>query len=316
MLSWVEGKVSPEYELRYSPTFIIGPPRIGSTLLYQIVTYALGTSYFTSLAIRLYVKGSPAIPIFAARLAKGFGLVKRHHETFESYYGNGLGPGGPDEGSQIWNQWFPERYVGSEDRCMRFHRDIYQAVAATERIFDRPFVNKDNWHSVRIQALVHIFPKALFIECLRDPLATAQSIFIARTQDFPTSNQKPKDLRAAWFSVKPREYESIKGKGLIEQVCEQVYFTEQNIATDRATVGEHRFLSVNYRELCQDPRREIRKIADFMTNHGAPTQIIRSIPASFNFSGKRKIDKASYLAMAAYLEKLYGRPMEIDNTNP
>jgi hypothetical protein len=315
-LSWVESKVSPEYRLRYSPTFIIGPPRIGSTLLYQLVTYALSTSYFTKLAIRLRVQGSPTIPVFAARLAKGFGLVKNHRERFESYYGNGQGWGGPDEGSQIWNQWFSRGYVGPGELCIKDQQEIYQAVAATERIFDRPFVNKDNFNSVRIRALAEIFPEALFIQCLRDPLATAQSIFVARTQDFPYRECKPDDPRIEWFSVKPKEYARIRDKGLIEQICEQVYSIEQNIAADRSVIGGEHFHPVHYRELCQHPRREIKKIADFMINHGAPTRIIRSIPASFNPSGKRKIDKASYLAMANCLERLYGQPMEVDNSGP
>jgi serine/threonine protein kinase len=46
---------------------------------------------------------------------------------------------------------------------------------------------------------------------------------------------------------------------------------------------------------------------------GAPTRVIRSIPASFNSSGGRKIDRASYQAMKTYLERLYGRTMGDDD---
>lgn len=310
-LSWIEGKVSPEYKLYYSPTFIISPPRSGSTLLYQLVAHALSVSYFTNLTGRLRVQGSSEIPIFTARLAKILGLVEGHRETFENHYGYGKGWGGPHTG-ESWDQWFPNGYVRPGELCVRHQRAVYQAVAATERIFDRPFVNKGQKHSVRIQALVGIFPNALFIQCTRDPLAMAQSIFIARTRDFPYLPRKPEDPRKAWFSVKPREYGRIKDKGLVEQVCEQVYFTEQDIAADRAIVGENRFHSVHYRDLCQNPQQEIQKIAEFMNNHGASTQIIRSTPVSFNFSSGRKIDKAIYLAMADYLEALYGRPMKRD----
>jgi hypothetical protein len=301
-LSWIEDKVTPEYKLRYSPTFIIAPPRSGSTLLYQLVAYTLSTSYFTYLTGRLRVRESPAIPVFTARLAKILGLVERSRETFENYYGSGRGWGGPS-GLEIFDQWFPDRYVEPGELCAGYQQAIYQAVAATERIFDRPFVDKEQKHSVRIQALVGIFPNILFIQCIRDPLAMAQSIFIARTRDFPRE----------WFSAKPKEYDRIKDKGLIEQVCEQVYFIEQNIAADRAVVGEGRFHFVNYRDLCQNPQREINRIAEFMNDHGAPTQIIRPVPDSFHFSSGRKIDKATYLAMADYLEALYGRPMEVDS---
>jgi hypothetical protein len=304
-LSWIEGQVSPEYELHYSPTFIIGAPRSGSTLLYQLMAYALSISYFTNLTGRFRVQGSPAIPILTARLVKALNLVDRRHETFENYYGYGKGWGGPHPGLEIWDRWFPDGYAGPETLCAKHRRAIYQAVAATERVFDRPMVSKEQKHSVRIQALVEVFPNALFIQCLRDPLDMAQSIFIARTREFPYLPDKPKDPSRAWFSVKPKEYDSIKDKGLIEQVCEQVYFTEQNIAADRTVVGEDRFHCVSYQDLCRDPRQELCKTAEFMSQRGAPTQIIRSVPDSFDFSTGCKIDPPSYRAMEQVLTALY-----------
>jgi hypothetical protein len=314
MLSWVEGNISPDYELLHSPTFLIGPPRSGSTLLYQLVAYALSVSYFTNLAGRLRIQGSPSLPVFSARLAKALSLIEHHHETFESHQGYGKGWGGPHTG-ELWDNWFPDGYIGRGELDTECQRLIYQAVAATERIFDCPFVGKAQRHCVRIQALVEIFPNALFIQNVRDPLDTAQSIYIARTRDLPRVPHRPEDPRRAWFSVKPREYDRIKDKGLVEQVCEQVYFIEQNIAADRAIVGEDRFHFVHYEDVCQDPRRDVKRIADFLNSHGAPTRIVRPAPAFFDFSSGRKVAKDTYIAMAEYLETLYRRPMRIAGIN-
>lgn len=311
-LNWVESRAFPRYTLHYNPTFILGPPRSGSTLLYQSVAFALATSYFTNLANRLRVTGSPAIPVIAARLVKTLRLTEHHHETFDNYYGRGKGWGSSSNGLEIWDTWFPEGYIGPGQTPIQLQRAIYQAVAATERISNRPFINKGQNHSVRIQALVEIFPEALFIQCLRSPLDMAQSIFIARTRDFPFLGYKPQDPGRVWFSVKPKEYKSIKDKGLIEQICEQVYFTEQNIAADRQIVGQERFHFVHYRDFCQRPRQEIEKIAKFMNERGAPTQVIKKLPAAFTFSNERKLDQATYRAMADHLETLYGQAMEPD----
>lgn len=313
-LSWIEDKTSPKYDLRYNPTFIIGPPRCASTLLYQLVAYTLSVSYFTNLTGRLRIKESPSLPILSARLVKASHLTERHQETFANYYGYGKGWGGPHTG-EIWSQWFPDGYVSPGELCERERQGVYQAVAATERIFDRPFVSKALNHSVRIRALVEIFPDALFVQSLRDPLDMAQSIYLARTRDFPYLPRKPEDLERVWFSVKPKEYESIKDKSLIEQVCEQVYFVERNISADRTVVGEERFHFVHYEDLCHDPQREVEKIADFMSSHGAPTRIVKSAPVSFVFSSGRKVDKDTYLTMAQCLEALYERPMKLEKVS-
>lgn len=308
-----ESRLWPEPKLHYSPVFIVAPPRSGTTLLYQIMTRHLSTCYYTNLAARLYVGGGPAITILSAKLAKMIRLDRWQSNSFESYYGLAKGLVGPHEAHMIWDQCFPEEehaissgHLSADDRQV-----IYRSIAGIERIFDRPFVNKCIRHSVRIEALAEIFPTAIFIQCTRDQLDIAQSIFIARTRAFPFQDQENRDALKFWFSVIPKEYKLIRQKGLIEQVCDQVYYVEQSIAAARNALGHDRFLLIDYKDLCQVPRREIQRVVGFMNEHSAPTHILRPIPDSFPYSSGRKIDENSYWAMADYLSQLYGRPMEI-----
>lgn len=315
LLGGLEKIIWPEAKLRYSPIFIVAPPRSGTTLLYQLMTEHLATCYFSNLAQRLRVHDSEIIPILAAHLVKWFGLGsgKAGSSSFESYYGATEGWGGPNEANGIFERWFPEEehyvppgYLSSADR-----NGVYRAVAGTERVFDRPFVNKCIRNSVRIEALAEIFPTALFIQCLRDPLAMAQSIYIARTQDLPFKPDEVDPLQW-WFSVKPKEYEQIKCKSMVAQVCEQVYYVEQNILAARQTLGDNRFLLVDYKDLCRSPRRTMDNIVRFMNERNAPTQITKPLPISFPYSNKRKIERAEYQALGDYLSQLYNRPMEVN----
>jgi hypothetical protein len=315
ILGWLEKKLWPEAKLRYSPVFIVAPPRSGTTLLYQLMTGYMSTCYFTNLAQRLRVQGGEIIPALSAHLIKLLKLDQRQNGLFESYYGATEGWGGPNEANGIWERWFPEEehyvppgYLSASDR-----QGVYQAVAVTERVFDRPFVNKCIRNSVRVQALAEIFPTALFIQCTREPLAMAQSIFIARTHVLPFKLQEVEDPSKWWWSVKPKEYETIKSKGMIEQVCEQVFYVEQSIIAARHVLGEDRFLLVDYKDLCQAPRHTLDRIVRFMNDHGAPTRVTQPIPDSFPHSTGRKIDRADYLALADYLCQLYGQPMEVSD---
>jgi hypothetical protein len=305
-LSWIERTCSTEYELRYSPTFIIGPLRSGTTLVRQLVAWAIPTSYFTNLTRSSWHHLGYPLPITTARLAKWLRLT-RYSPSYESNYGYTTGLGRPCEASELWNYWFRTKNtaVDPEGLSAEQERLVYRAVAATERIFDRPFVNKTVDLSIRIRAVVKIFPSALFVQVFRDPLDVAQSIYKARVIDFPERE---------YFSTKPRECEDISGKSIVEQVCEQVYYVEKNIAFERSIVGEDRFLPVRYKDVCDRPLHELRRIAEFMDGHGVPAPIVRSIPGSFRYSHGRKLDEANYLAMKAYLTRLYSQGGELGNT--
>ena len=299
-LSWIEREVLPQYELRYSPVFILGPPRSGTTLIYQAIVHCLTVSYLANFAEYFQLEYSP---IIAAKLGRFFRLTQDRRSTFESYYGRTQGLGAPHEGGRLWNRWFPvdAHYVGRGDLTTEQKRAIYQVVAGIEHTLDAPFVNKNVKHSVRIQALVEALPAALFIECRRNQVAVAQSILLARTHDF---SGKP------WLSVMPKEINSIMGKDLLDQVCEQVYYIERDIAADREAVGRDRFLTVVYEEFCKEPNRHLGEIIRFMNERCAPVKVRRQLPASFSASTSQRLSDDDYSALRERLAVLYGGKLE------
>jgi hypothetical protein len=312
LLGNLEKLIWPGRPLRYSPVFIVTPPRSGSTLLYQLMTGHLATCYFSNLADRLRVQGSEIAPALAAALVKWFNLEQHAAGSFSSYYGLSEGWGAPNEANGIWERWFPEEEHHSPPGFLPAagRQGLYRAVAVTEQIFDRSFLNKCIRNSVRIEALAEIFPTALFIQCRRNPLDIAQSLFVARTRDFPFKEDEAIDPRDWWFSVKPKEYELIRHKGLVEQVSEQVYYVEQSIAEARRKLGQARFFTVDYERLCYEPNQELQRVVAFMNDHGATTRITRPVGDTFPYSTGCKIEPADYRALAAYLERLYQQPVE------
>lgn len=282
-------------QLQYSPTFIVAPPRAGTTLTRQVVSWAIPTSYFSNLtAISSFHLGKP-LPITTAKLAKKMG-GDQMTGSFESSFGRTEGRGAPAEGETIWAYWFRNRYGSVEpaDVSAEQAQGMYQAVAATEQIFGFPFFNKTTVLSLRIRAIRKVFPNALFIQVMRDPLDTAQSIYKARTTRYPT-----------WLGARPKECEDVAGKTVLQQVCEQVYYVEKNIAWERTAVGEQAFLTVHYKDICQNPQREAERIAAFMDANGAPAKVTRLLPDSFKLSHGRKVGESEYQEMRRLLDKLY-----------
>ena len=282
-------------QLQYSPTFIVAPPRAGTTLTRQVVSWTIPTAYFSNLtAISSFHLGKP-LPITTAKMAKWMG-GDQNLGSFESNFGRTEGRAAPAEGETIWAYWFRNRYgpVEPEEVTPQQVQGMYQAVAATEQIFGLPFFNKTTVLSLRIRAIRKVFPNALFIQVMRDPLDTVQSIYKARTTRYPQ-----------WLGARPRECENIDGKSVLEQVCEQVYYVEKNIARERAAVGEQAFLTVHYKDVCANPQREAERIAAFMDANGAPAKLTRPLPDSFKLSHGRKVEESEYHEMRRLLDRLY-----------
>jgi hypothetical protein len=98
-----------EYKLQYSPTFIVAPPRAGTTLTRQVVSWTIPTSYFSNLtAISSFHLGKP-LPITTAKMAMRMG-GDQMTGSFESNFGRTEGRGAPAEGETILAYSFRKRY--------------------------------------------------------------------------------------------------------------------------------------------------------------------------------------------------------------
>ncbi|MBM4137677.1 MAG: sulfotransferase [Nitrospira sp.] len=259
-------------QMTYAPIFIIGPPRSGSTLLYQIMTRYFKVCYFSNLMMRF-----PKSPITIAKLVSLIYSNKQPEFNFTNMYGETMGWKQPNQGILFWNRWFPNdnSYVGSGVISNRTIKGIRNTVALLQQIFDAPFVNKWQTNSVRILPLYEALPEALFVRIKRQLPFVAQSILIGKRKLFKD------EMR--WFSSKPKNYEQIKNKKPIEQVCEQVFSIEKDIDRDSKVIGENKFFTVHYEELCECPElimNNIKKFYDKIQNF-SPLGVNKNIPLSF-----------------------------------
>ena len=280
------------------PVFILGPPRSGTTLLYQLLTTCLRFSYICNLANRFH--DCPAATTVLLRR-----LIRAYRTDFASIYSRTRGYAGPSEGAEIWRKWFGWGYVDESDVTHEARREAYTMVAALERILDAPFVSKSPRHSTRIRALESAFHGCLFLRVSRDPLAMAQSIL--RRRRVGDGAPLPPSPEQKWWSVEPKQFESIKGKYYIDQICEQVYFTERNIIEDLAAVARGRCLEVEYTDLCHDPAGQLAHIQTFLARNNVMTKSRMSPPKRFEASTKRQVSEGEFVQLRWKIENLYGR---------
>lgn len=291
---WLGGRKASTPQ--WSPTFLVGPPRSGTTLLYQSMCRCLKVAFPTNLMVKMEWHGAPRLHN-TARALIGSGV--KEDEAFSSEYGHTIGWTAPHEAGQVWNRWFPFKRHHAPNGTLSPEEiaAARQFVATVERGYDAPFVNKNVMHSMRIESFVELFPEALFVEVLRDPLMTAQSILIYR--------QKSADPQA-WWSVTPKEVDDLLGLSPAEQSAAQVYYIQKQIDADRARLGAERFLTIRYQDFCSDPNGVLGRIAGFMGERGAPTEQVGRLPETFRYSSERRVSESDFDTLRQTLVNLGG----------
>jgi hypothetical protein len=288
---------APSEEDSFSrPIFVIGPPRSGTTLLYQLLVNRFHFVYLTNLASKFYA--APTIGIWLSNRMKA--LFWRKGLGYESNYGKTETALGPNEAGEFWYRWFPMgEYVyvppGSIDE--RSIRELRSQVLGLSNRFGAPMVFKNTYSSMRIAPIIEAFPNAVFLVSKRDPLDTAQSILEGRAK----SSGNKRD----WWSVPPKEIDEIRQHPYWEQVVEQVYYIYKQIDEDSQRYDRERFLQVSYRALCEDTRGTLENIRMFLDERGVKVLIKGEIPESFPYSTGKKINEEEYALLRQKVNELW-----------
>lgn len=286
-----------DIQLQFPPVFIVGVPRSGTTLLYQLMMSAFKFAYIPNAANTWY-----QCPISATRWALRW--CQPYESSFSSTHGYEQGCLAPSEAGNIWNRWFPYEkregfnYTPAGWLSESAQSEIYRFIAHIEQLFDAPFLTKNVKMSVRIPALREMFPNALFIHISRDPLDAALSLLVVRRK-----NNKE------WWSVLPKEFDELEALPELEQVCKQVYYTQQNIVIDLKGIP-NRVSSLPYATVCQQPHQTINELAQFFERAGinlkpdlsdTPESFPVSIPKIQNIVSQSEVTEMSQM-----LDDLFG----------
>jgi sulfotransferase family protein len=281
---------------QYPPVFIIGPPRSGTTLLYQVLVDRYTFGYFSN-----WMAQFPGSPIVASWLHKIQSGAKGPPAEYTSDWGSTKGRTGPHEMGSFWYRWFPngdEVYVPAGATPESSLVELRQEVSGMSRVFGASMIFKNVYNSMRLAPISEAFPEASFIVCLRDPIENARSILNLRIKMTGTKER--------WFSLPPREVAKIKRHPYWEQVVEQVYYTQQQISRDKQIFGAERFYDVRYEDFCEDVHGTLAGIHRFFEERKVKVQIRGEVPARFAVSDRLKDDADDYDRIVEKVRELWG----------
>lgn len=271
MLSRAERMVLRRNWRAHTPQlFVLGLPRSGTTLIYQWIVHRLDVAYFTN-GVGVW-PCSPGLVTLAQRLRHG-----DYRSDFRSEYGKVEGPVAPREAGMVFGGVFGfEDYVAADEVDQAKADRLRRTIALVQRGFgDRPFVNKNVKHVLRVEALARIFPDARFLVIERDVQDVALSIVRARMESGDPER---------WWSVRPPEYETLCGLPVAQQVAWQVRSVRRQLDEDVGRLAVGRLIRIDYERFCSEPEQLAALLRDRLGVIGdrnppvGPFSIARSKP--------------------------------------
>ena len=247
---------------------VVGAPRSGTTLLYQVIASGLEIGYVNNLVAAFWLA-----PVTGVRLSRKLGLDAASGSSFDSSFGRTEGLGEPHEWGYFWNHHlrYPdlaERGPGHEE--LIDWAGLRRVLVNMAEAGGRPMAFKPMlliWH---LEAMLRHMPRTCFVWIRREPRDTALSILRMRRSLLGSYDD--------WASLRPRDAPA--GATPWEQVAAQVVLLERVLEGAAARLGPDHVLPVRYERLCAEPGAVLREIRDMMGAKGfAPALRPGEIPA-------------------------------------
>jgi len=232
--------------------FIVGAPRSGTTLLYQLLASTGELTYVPNAAAGHFMAPAVGISGWRDRFAG-----ESRELALRSEFGGTPGPHGPHEFSYFWHWWMGP--ASSDDRTEEEWgrvdwEGIRSELAALTHVGGRPVVLKSiNFVDYAIDRFAALLGEAVFLHIRREPGFVVQSILESRRKRYGSSSE--------WWSVRPRGHAAWAGLDPIEQIVRQVSDIESAVSAALSNLPAERRLQLSYEELVTNPGGILRQVA-------------------------------------------------------
>ena len=238
--------------------FIIGPPRSGTTLVYQLLCHSLGLPCLTNYDVK-----RPYMTVFRAAFSSLFSKPSQSNRAYSSIYGKTEGNYGPNEAGQFWYRWFKAEFSGEKNdnwRNANSKASLINGVTAVAKLKGGRVVFKNVYHSMRLDELNSTFPDSLYVVVNRPTIDIAQSILNAR-DNCPNGRKR-------WWSVPVGSVDTLEKLSWSDQIIKQVEVVYERITKFQRKNLESRFFNVDYDGLCESPLKVIKELEAFLIKNG------------------------------------------------
>lgn len=280
--------------LPHPPIFIIGAPRSGSTLLYQVLTDYYNVGYLSNLHCTFY--GAPSFVEYLFH-------PEAHHQPsdYTSFHGQTHGWFAPSECGEFWYRFFHRKppYVPRNDFDPKMGSLLRKVIYGLTKASGKSILFKNLYCTVRLHPIADTFPEALYVVVRRNLLGNAHSILEGRQKTYGDYN--------TWWSVEPPDVDKLKTLPAHQQAVEQVRSINNLIEQSMPEIGPHKFIDISYEDLCASPHETLKRLEGFFSDNNLLIErriMSGEIPKSFPESNTIRIEPEIYQKMIDYIAKV------------
>jgi len=296
----LDGLAASEEPGSTAPIMIVGLPRSGTTLTYELLVQAFEVGYLTRAYGYAYGMPNVLTRFIAPR-------ILNPGAQYTSDYGHIPGRFKPAENATIWNRWFMEHrllghYVPPSAITDRHRQACARMLSSMSAIAQRPYVFKNIYMTLSLPAFVRLVPESRIV-VVRRKIETAIASLYKRRRSL-----------GYWWSIRPPFAQDVYGKSMLEQTAFQCVRSEQLLDDALSLVPAANILEVDYEEICAATGAFVDNVASWV----GPEFRLRSkqdIPATFEVSrgpgldGERNAELAETIrgleqTRAQYLSRL------------
>ncbi|MEL7256876.1 MAG: sulfotransferase [Pseudomonadota bacterium] len=289
--AFLESRTNPKES---AVCFIVGPPRSGTTLLYEMIVTRFQCGYFTNLAKRLF-----EVPVVATWICRN--EMRRRSGSFDSVYGELDGNAAPSEAGRIWRFWMPYAAPYSFDLPGVSPKRIHRKIAAICRLAGGPMIVKNPILQSDIPAITEMFPEAVFLHIERDWADNARSLMGLRAKRTPEDD-------TGWVSLRPSGWETYASADALTQSCVQVMLSHKDIETYlEGPRRAGRLMKIRYDILCEKPDTVLDEIEAFLAANNIAITRKPFSQKGLNIEPRKPPTDDTQTKIQACLEDLSGR---------
>jgi len=236
----------------YKPIFIVGVPRSGTTLLYDLLACHKDVAFFSQIDLREFHHSNFMQFVYLRRRIFESRNWPFSRDGFESRVTTSFET--PDEFNHFWNKYIHKTWATADDVKNSSYEEIRNEIASLlKKKNKKRFLNKSPIHSVRIGFLKKIFDDAIFINIIRDGVPVVNSMI--------RESRKIKNLDG-YFGVHLKKNNQMDFD-LLERHARQWIDVNTEIQNCRKFLNENQYFQIKYEDLISDPEDTIKEIFDF-----------------------------------------------------
>ena len=241
----------PERGVDYPTVFILGLPRSGTTLLYQLIAQCLNLGYVNNLIARFWLR-----PEYGIALSQAV-LEPLQEANYQSDFGKTKGPHGPHEFSYFWHHWLKIKDVDDMITydCRNSKIDwsgLGRMVRCMQSMFESGLVMKGMFALNHMRAFGEILTMPLFVYVERDLFDVALSLLAARRAYYGRAD--------TWWSLYPPNYYELKKLSFDQQIAGQVHSLKETHERMMKLVPPEVIVRVDYGRICETPGSIVEQV--------------------------------------------------------